>query len=140
LSLKTKGIKQKLQEKKEWYFVSNSVSRPPLLRTIISCSFLIHFEWFQRLQMRYLKIYKTCLKWKVKKTIGEELKLQNILNTYEKIQSTTPFTLKGCILLSFHYIVTFFSRFGYPSGGLQNFFKFQKEQTMDKTIIMIQYC
>jgi len=129
-----------MQEKKEWYFVSNFVSRPPLLPTIISCSFLLHFEWFQRLKMRYLKIYKTCLKWKVKKTIGEELKLQNILNTYEKIQSTTPFTLKGRILFSFHYIVAFFSRFGYPSGGLQNCFKFQKEQTMDKTIIMIQYC
>jgi len=29
--------------------------------------FLIHFERFQRLKMRYLKIYKICLKWKVKK-------------------------------------------------------------------------
>jgi hypothetical protein len=34
----------------------------PLIPTTISCSFLIHFERFQRLQMRYLKIYKTRLK------------------------------------------------------------------------------
>jgi hypothetical protein len=35
---------------------------PPLLTTIVSCSFLIHFERFQRLKMCYFKIYKTCLK------------------------------------------------------------------------------
>ncbi len=27
-----------------------------------------------------------------------------------------------------------------PSGALQNCFKFQKELTMDKRVIMIQYC
>jgi hypothetical protein len=67
LNFKSKGTKQRTQEEKEWYFVSNFVSRPPLLLTTISCSFLIHFSWFQRLQMCYFKIYKTCLKWKVKK-------------------------------------------------------------------------
>jgi len=65
LNLKSKGTKQRMQEEKEWYFVSNFVSRPPLLLTTISCSFFIHFEQSQRLQMCYLKIYKTCLKWKV---------------------------------------------------------------------------
>ncbi len=77
LNLKNKGTKQKMQEEIKWYFVSNFVSRLPLLPTTISCSFLIHFEWFQRLQMHYLKIYKTYSKWKVKKIIVEKLKLQN---------------------------------------------------------------
>ncbi len=85
----------------ECYFVSNFVSRPPLFLTTISCSFLIHFERFQRLQMRYLKIYKTCVKWKVKKYL-KSWSFKIILNNYEKIQSTTPFTLKGHILLIFH--------------------------------------
>jgi hypothetical protein len=89
--------------------------------------------------MRYLKIYETCLKWKVKKIIVEKLKLQIILNTYEKIQSTTPFTLKGHILFIFHWIVAFFTYLDTLGGGLQNCFKFQKEQTMDKRVIMIQY-
>jgi len=102
LDLKSKGTKEIMQEEREWYFVSNFVSRPPLLLTTISCSFLIHFEWFQRLQMRHLKIYKTCLKWKVKKKKLKSWSFKIILNIFEKIQNTTPFTLKGHILLIFH--------------------------------------
>jgi hypothetical protein len=77
LNLKNKGTKQRMQEEKEWYFISNFVFRPPLLPAIISYSFFIHFEQFQWQKMCYLKIYKTCLKWKVKKIIAEKLKLQN---------------------------------------------------------------
>jgi hypothetical protein len=94
LNLKDKGTKQRTHEEKEWYFVSNYVSRPPLFLSTISCSFLIHFEWFQKLQMRYFRIYKTCLKSKVKKKKSKSWSFKIILNTYEKIQSTTPFILK----------------------------------------------
>jgi hypothetical protein len=45
--------KAKKQEEKEWYFVSKLL----LFSTTISCSFLIHFERSQRLQICYLKIY-----------------------------------------------------------------------------------
>jgi hypothetical protein len=51
----------------------------------------------------------------------------------------TPFTLKGHILFIFHYIVMFFTYLDTPSGGLQKKNKNQKEQTMDKRVIMIQY-
>jgi hypothetical protein len=83
--------------------------------------------------MHYLKIYKICLKLK-------SLSFKIILNIYERIQSITPFTLKGHILLIFHYIVAFFTNLDTLGGGLQNCFKFQKEHTMDKRVIMIQYC
>jgi hypothetical protein len=90
LHLKSKGTKPKTQEEKEWYYVSIFVYRPSLLLATISWSFLIHFEQFQRLQMRYLKIYKTCLKWKVLKKKVKSLSFKIILNTYEKIQNISP--------------------------------------------------
>jgi hypothetical protein len=102
LNLKNKGTKQRMQEENEWYFVSNFVSRPPLLLTTISCSFLIHFERFQRLKMHYFKIYKTCLMWNFLKIIVEKLKLQNHTGHLWKNPSTTPFILKGHILFIFH--------------------------------------
>ncbi len=69
----------------------------------------------------------------------KSLSFKIILNIYEKNQNTTPFTLKGHILLIFHWIVAFFIDLDMPGGGLKNCFEFQKEQTMDKKIIMIQY-
>jgi hypothetical protein len=102
LNLINKGTKPRTQEEKEWYFVSNFISRPPLFVTTISCSFFIHFEWFQRLQMHYFKIYKTFLKWEIKKKKLKSLSFKIILNIYEKIQNTTLFILKGHILLIFH--------------------------------------
>jgi len=101
-NLISKKIKQKVQQKKEWYFVSNFVFRPPLLLTIISCSFLINFEWFQRLQMHYFKIYKTFWKSKLKETIVEELQLQNHTKHLWKNLEHNPFTLKKHILFIFH--------------------------------------
>ncbi len=98
LTLNNKGTKQSTQKEKEGYFVSG----PPLLLATISCSFLIPFEQFQRLRMRYLKIYKTCLKWKVKKTIVEELKLQNHNEHLWKYPKHNPLNLKGHILLISH--------------------------------------
>jgi hypothetical protein len=128
-----------MHEEKEWYFVSNFVSRPPLLLTTISCSFLIHFEWFQRLQMHYLKIYKTCLKWKIKKIIVEELKLQNHIGHLWKNPKHNPLHFKRAYLAHFPLDCSVFIDLDMLGGGLQNFFKFQKEQTMDKRVIMIQY-
>jgi hypothetical protein len=60
--LQPQKAKKKTQELKVWYFVLNLVFRPPpLLLATICCLFFTHFEQFQRLQMRYLKIYKACL-------------------------------------------------------------------------------
>ncbi len=112
---------------------------PPLLLTIISCSFLIHFEQFQRLQMCYLKIHKTYLKWKIKKIIVEELKLQNHIGHLWKNPKHNPLHFKRAYLAHFPLDCNFFYRFGYIRWRLQNWFKFQKEKTMDKRVIMIQY-
>jgi Na+/melibiose symporter-like transporter len=58
--------------------LSQILSLDPLLfLTIISCSFFIHFERFQKLQMRYFKIYNFKKKLKVKKKIVEKFKLQS---------------------------------------------------------------
>ncbi len=112
-NLKSKGTKQKMQKKKEWYFVSNFVSRPPLLATIISCSFFIHFEWFQRLQMRYFKIYKKHLKWKIKKTIVEELKLQNHTKHFWKYLKHNPLHFERAYFVHFPLNCSVFYNFGY---------------------------
>jgi hypothetical protein len=102
LNLKSKGTNQRTQEEKEWYFVSNFVSRPPLFPATISCSLLIHFEQFKKLQMRNFKIYKICLKWIFFKKKLKSLNFKIILNIFEEIQSTMPFILKGHILFMFH--------------------------------------
>jgi hypothetical protein len=101
LNLKDKGTKQRMQEEKKWYFVSNCVSRPPLLPTTISWSFLIHFERFHRLQMCSLKIYKTCLKWKIKKTIVEKRKLQNHIEHLWKNPKHNPVHFERAYLVHF---------------------------------------
>jgi hypothetical protein len=104
LNLKSKGTKEIMQEEKEWYFVSNFVSRPPLFLTTISCSFFIHFERFQRLQMRHFKIYKTCLKWKVKKKIKKKswrAEASKSYWTFLKKSKTQPPSLWKGIFYSF---------------------------------------
>jgi hypothetical protein len=102
-----------MQEKKEWYFVSNFVSRPPLLLATISCSFLIHFSRFWKLQMCYLKIYKTCLKWKFKKAIVEKLKLQNHTKHLWKNPKHNPIHFERAYLAQFPLDYSIFYRFGY---------------------------
>ncbi len=121
LNLKSKGTKQKIQEEKEWYFVSNFVSKP------ISYSLVIHSEPFQSLQMHYVKTYKTCLKWKDKKTIIEELKLQNHTEYLWKKPKHNPLHFERAYLvyLSLDWNISY--RFGCTSGGLQNCLKFQKQ-------------
>jgi hypothetical protein len=69
--------KAKNARKEEVTFCLKFCLYPPLFLITISCSILIHFEQFQRLHMRYLKIYKICLKCKLKIRIVEKLKLQN---------------------------------------------------------------
>ncbi len=51
-----------------------------------------------------------------------------ILNIYEKVQTTTPFSLKGHILLIFHQIITFFTNLDTPSGALQNCLSFKRNK------------
>ncbi len=113
LNLKSKGTKQRMQEEKEWYFVSNFVSRPPLLLITISSSFLIQFEQFQRLKMHYFKIYKTCLKWKIKKIIVGELKLQNHTRHLWKNPKHNPLHFKRAYLAHFRLNCSIFYRFRY---------------------------
>jgi hypothetical protein len=63
-----------------------------------------------------------------------------ILNTYEKNQSTNPITLKKHILLIYHQMGAFFTEIlDALCERLQNYLKFQKQQTMDKKIIMIHH-
>jgi hypothetical protein len=122
LNLKNKGTKQRMQEEKEWYFVSNFVSRPPLFLATISCSFLIHFERFQRLQMCYFKIYKTCLKWKVKKIIIEELKLQNHIEHLWKNPKHNPLHFERAYFTHFPLDYNIFYRFGYARWKITKLF------------------
>jgi hypothetical protein len=111
LNLKSKGTKQKTQEEKEWYFVS----RPPLIPTTISCSFLIHFEWFQRLHMCYFKIYKTCLK---KKFVFEKLKFQNHTKHLWKKPKHNPLHFERAYLAHFPLDWNFFTDLDALGGGL----------------------
>jgi hypothetical protein len=126
LNLKNKGTKQRTREEKEWYFVSIFVSRPPLLLRIISCSFFIHFEWFQRLQMQYLKIYKICLKWKIKKIIVEQLKLQNHIEHLWKNPKHNPLHFKRAYLAHFPLDCSIFYIFGYSRWRITKLFSVSK--------------
>jgi hypothetical protein len=121
LNLKSKGTKQKTHEEKKWYFVSNFASKP------ISYSFFIHFSQFQRLQMHYLKTYKTCLKWKDKKTIIEELKLQNHTKYLWKKPKHNPlhFEKTYLVYLSLDWKISY--RFGCTKWRTTNCLKFQKQ-------------
>ncbi len=56
-----------------------------------------------------------------------------------KKSKAQPPHFERAYLVRFPLDCNIFYRFGLPSGGLQNSFKFQKEQTMDKRVIMIQY-
>jgi hypothetical protein len=87
--------------------------------------------------MHYLKIYKTCLKWKIKNTIVEKLKLQIHSEHLWKNPKHDPFHFERAYLV--HFPGAVFTDLDTSSGGLQNCYKFQKEQTMDKRVIMIQY-
>jgi hypothetical protein len=71
--------------------------------------YLAHFsfERFQRQQIRYLKIYKTYLKWKVKKTIVEKLKLQNHIEHLWKNPKHNPLHFERALYCSVFY------KFGY---------------------------
>ncbi len=89
----------------------------------ISCSFfIIHFEQFQRLQMHYLKIYKTCLKWKVKKIMVEELKLQNRIEHLWKNPKHNPFHFEKAYLVHFPLNCSVFYRFGYVKWKITKLF------------------
>jgi hypothetical protein len=123
---KQRNKAKKIHEEKKWYFVSNFVSRPPLFLTTISCSFFIHFERFQRLQMHYIKIYKTCSKWKVKKTIVEELKLQNHIEHLRKNPKHNPLHFERTYLVHFPLNYSIFYRFGYARWKTTKLFKFSK--------------
>ncbi len=123
LNLKSKGTKQRTQEMKELYFVSNFVFKPPLLLATISFSFLIHFERFQRLQMRYFKICKTCLKWKVsKKIIVEELKLQNHTEHLWKNSKHNPLHFERAYFVHFQLNCSIFYRFEYAKWRITKLF------------------
>jgi hypothetical protein len=115
------------------------LSLEPFIATIL-CSFLIHFEWFQRLKMCYLKIYKTCFKWKVKTIIVEELKLENHIEHLWKNSKHNPLHFERAYLVHFPIDCNVFYIFGYARWRSTNFFKFQKEQTMVKRVRMIQNC
>jgi hypothetical protein len=136
LNLKSKGTKQRTHEEKKWYFVSKFL----LFLTTISCLFLIHFEQFQRLQMCYFNIYKTYLKWKVNKTIVKELKFQNHIEHLWKNSKHNPLHFERAYLVHFPLYCSIFYIFGYARWRITKKFKFQKRQTMDKRVIMIQYC
>jgi hypothetical protein len=89
--------------------------------------------------MRYVKIYKTYLKINIKKTIVEELKLQNHIEHLWKDPKHNPLHFERAYLAHFPLDCNICTNLDMPGGGLQNCFKFQKEPTMDKRVIMIQY-
>jgi hypothetical protein len=56
-----------------------------------------------------------------------------------KKSKAQPIHFEKAYLAHFPLNCSIFYEFGYANGGLQNCFKFQKEQTVDKRVIMIQY-
>jgi hypothetical protein len=110
----TSKVKEQSRECMKWKSdLSQIVSRLLLLPATISWSFIIHFEQFQRLQMHYLKIYKTCWKWKIKKTIVEELKLQNHTKHFWKNPKHNPLHFERAYLVRFPLNCNVFYIFGY---------------------------
>jgi hypothetical protein len=102
--------KNEFQNPKLWYFVWNdlkktlnlSSSKPHIF------SFKVHFEWFKKLWMCHLKIYKTYLKFKCNKTMTKQfnLKIQNYFNN--SITKHEPRYTKQPISSSFLDQIEFF--------------------------------
>jgi hypothetical protein len=73
--------------------------------------------------MRYLKIYKTCLKWKVKNTTIEKLKLQNHIEHLWKNLKHNPLHFEKAYLAHFPLDYNIFYKFGYTMWMTIKLFK-----------------
>jgi hypothetical protein len=76
--------------------------------------------------MHNLKIYKTCLKWKNKKPIVKELKLQNHTKHLWKKSKHNPFHFEMAYFVHFPLDWNVFTDLDALGGGLQNCLKSQK--------------
>jgi hypothetical protein len=119
---KTKEQSRKCRKRKNDILFQILSLGPPYFQQL----YLVHFSQFQRLHMHYLKIYKTCLKWKAKKTIVEKLKLQNNTKHLWKKLKHNHLHFERSYLAHFPLDGTFFTNLDALGGGLQNCFKFKK--------------
>jgi len=76
---------------------------------------------------------------KCQKTIVEEFKLQNHIEHLWKNPKFDPLHFERACFAHFPLDCSVFYRLDLLSGGLQNCSRFQREQTMEKRVVMIQY-
>jgi len=100
-SVKSEETTQKTQEKGVWQFASILIfwkisSSLVFNSSLISCSFLVHFEWFKMRWVCQLRFYKTCLYSKGKDCNDQRSQARNpdlfLFTYYQTLNPLTPNT------------------------------------------------
>jgi hypothetical protein len=108
--------------------------------------FISHSFWkISKVTNHYFKIYKTCLKWKVKITIVEELKVQNHTKHLWKNPKHNPLHFEKAYLVHFPWDCSIIYKFGYARERTTKLFRVLKgtdhgqESYNDRILLNVQW-